>query len=79
MNPEETTTTDPVESTTDPTYIEPTTTETYNIVSLDEVQFQTIASISQRTDLLTNRVETMLIFNIVLLCLFIFALMRSRT
>jgi len=74
MNPEETTTTEEVtpENQVDPTAMN-------NIVTLDETQYQTLVGISERTDLLTNRVEVLVIFNIIILCLFIYALMRSKT
>lgn len=68
-------TTDPVTETIEPSLTEPT----YNIVSLDEIQFQTIVGISQRADLLANRVEILLILNFVFLALFLFYFMRSKT
>ena len=48
-------------------------------LSLDETQFQTFQAISERLDLLTNRFEIMLLLFIVLLTLFIYNLMRSKS
>lgn len=56
-------------------YLNPTTD---SIVMLDGDQYQTLVNISQSADLLANRLDVMLLLNIVLLTLFVFSLLRSK-
>ena len=52
--------------------------DSYEFVQLIPEQHDTLVGISQRTDLLTNRVEVVLILMIVILALVIFQMMRGK-
>ena len=52
--------------------------DSFDFVQLVPEQHETLVGISQRTDLLTNRVEVMLLLDIILVALFIFQMMRGK-
>lgn len=52
--------------------------EPNTVVQLDPVQFETIQHSLTLQSLLTNRVEWLLLLNVVMLVLFIYHLMRSK-
>lgn len=50
-----------------------------SIVSLDETQFNTFVESMKTINILTNRVEFLLILNCIILGVFIFSLLRSKS
>lgn len=81
MNPEElqtTETTTPTDNTTTTTTEPSTEPVAASTVQLETTQYQTFIDQSNQLNLLTNRVEAMLLLNIVLIALIIFQFMRSK-